>query len=411
MLLGIIADDVTGATDIASVLMRQGCRVVQTLGVPDLTPPSADAIVVATKTRMAPLGEALETVGAALEFLRAAGADQIFFKYCSTFDSTPKGNIGPITDFLMERMGTDFTVVCPSYPALARTMYQGHLFVGDRLLSESSMRHHPLTPMEDADIVRVMGAQTKHSVGLAPLTVVEAGASLLEACFDDLRKAGRGVAVVDAIDDGHIATIAAACSAMPLVTGGAALGGALGGVRRGDRAMAQAPQHQRSGHAVILSGSCSAMTLAQVAQVKDRIPSYQIDPVGLDDAMVARAVEWALSHGADGDIMLYSSAAPEAVAAVQGNLGRDHAAGRIEAAFGAIAQAMAGAGCRRFIVAGGETSGAVSGALGVRMMSFGPEVAPGVPVVHTLVPDGYSLALKSGNFGDVDFFAHALEMV
>lgn len=348
MILGVIADDVTGATDVASVLIRHGCRVVQTFDVPGSTPPAADAIVVSTKIRTAPLDEALATVDAALDFLLEQGADQIFYKYCSTFDSTPRGNIGPVIDHLLARLETDVTVACPSYPALARTVYQGHLFVGDRLLSDSSMRDHPLTPMHDSDLVRVLGVQARASVGLAPLAMVEAGEQALQEGFAAL---GRQVAIVDAIDDRHISTVARACRAMPLVTGGAALGGALGGLRMGDNRAAQAERHATPGPAAMLSGSCSAMTLKQVAQMAGKVPSRAIDPLSAD---VEGIVSWALEQAAHGDFLIYSSADPAIVAQAQATLGRDEAAARIETLFACLAEALAKAGVRRFIVAGAK---------------------------------------------------------
>jgi 3-dehydrotetronate 4-kinase len=405
MILGVIADDVTGATDVASVLIRAGCRVVQTFGIPGSVPPETDAIVVSTKIRMAPVEEALATVDAALDFLRGQGADQIFYKYCSTFDSTARGNIGPVIDHLLARLGADATVACPSYPALARTVYQGHLFVGDRLLSESSMRDHPLTPMRDSDLVRVLGVQGRATVGLAPLSVVTAGAGALR---DHIAALGRQVAIVDAIDDDHVATIARACATMPLVTGGAALGGALGAVRIGGAGMAAPARQDVAGPAVMLSGSCSAMTLAQVAHMAGQVPMRAIDPLAADGDAI---VDWALDQAARGDVLIYSSADPQAVGQAQAALGREEAAARIEALFARLAARLAQAGVRRFIVAGGETSGAVTRALGVRMMSFGPEIAPGVPVTYTQEPRGYALALKSGNFGEPDFFQRAREMV
>lgn len=412
MLFGAIADDVTGATDLASVLLGSGCRVVLTLGIPDRPPPPVDAIVVATKLRMEEAVAARAIAAEAVDFLERAGASQYYFKYCSTFDSTDAGNIGPVTDFLLDRLGQHFTIACPAYPALARTTYQGHLFVGDRLLSKSSMRDHPLTPMRDPDIVRVLARQTPSPVALAPLAAVEAGPAALAAHFRDLQASGIRMAVVDAIGDRHIETIAAACRDMPLVTGGAALGGALGAERLGRSSEArtmESPNGAGAGPTAMLSGSCSAATQAQIAAAADHIPSLLLDPVALarDPGALADAAAWAVHQASRGDFLVYSTADPQIVADIQSWLGRDAAAASLERAFAGIARALAAAGVRRFVVAGGETSGAVTNALGIRMMTFGPDLAPGVPWVYTLEPEGYTLALKSGNFGQPDFFLRA----
>jgi uncharacterized protein YgbK (DUF1537 family) len=411
MFLGAIADDITGATDLASVLMRAGANVILTLGVPRVPPPAADAIVVATKSRMAPVDEARGIAAEAMGFLKAAGADQFYFKYCSTFDSTDQGNIGPVTDYLLDATASAFTVICPSYPTLKRTVYQGHLFVADRLLSESSMRNHPLTPMTDPDIVRVLSHQTTSLVGLIPLQDIEAGPEAIRARIADLRAQGVRMAVADGILDRHIEALADACRDMVLVTGGAALGGALGGVRvGGGGSRAVTKQVEASGPTAVLSGSCSAMTLAQVSEIINEVPSYLLDPLQLasDPSAVQKAVDWAVAQAREGDLLIYSTADPQAVLSAQSLIGRDEAASTLEHAFAVIAQALSAAGVRRFVVAGGETSGAVTSALDVRMMSFGEELAPGVPWTYTLDPEGYTLALKSGNFGGADFFRRAL---
>jgi uncharacterized protein YgbK (DUF1537 family) len=413
MLLGAIADDMTGATDLASVLLRARCRVVLTLGIPRSPPPDVDAIIIATKSRMAPLDEAKAISAQAAEFLQKAGAEQLFFKYCSTFDSTAQGNIGPVTDLLLDRAGHDFTIMCPSYPELKRTVYQGHMFVAGQLLSESPMRNHPLTPMYDSNLVRFLGRQTPSQVGLVTLGDVETGPAALNDRFAQLRSEGVRMAVADAILDRHVEAIALACKGMPLVTGGAALGGALGRVRVGlgpSQSAAADRHHACRGPTALLSGSCSAMTLTQVSNVIAHVPSYLLDPLKLaaDADALAAAANWALDQASRGDFLIYSSADAQAVQAAQTHLGRGQAASTLERAFGQIAQALAGAGVRKFVVAGGETSGAVTSALNVRMLSFGDELAPGVPWTYTLDPEGFTLALKSGNFGGPDFFQRAL---
>jgi uncharacterized protein YgbK (DUF1537 family) len=413
MLLGAIADDMTGATDLASALLRARCRVVVALGVPGGVPPDVDAIIIATKSRMAPVDEAKAISAEAADFLQTAGADQLFYKYCSTFDSTEQGNIGPVTDLLLDRVGHDFTILCPSYPELKRTVYQGHMFVAGQLLSDSPMRNHPLTPMYDSNLVRFLGRQTPSQVGLIALEDVEAGPAALGDRFAQLRSAGVRMAVTDAIFGRHVEAIALACKGVPLVTGGAALGGALGRVRLGlgPSKRVAADRHQaRRGPTALLSGSCSAMTLVQVANVIADVPSYLLDPLKLaaDADALSAAANWALDQASRGDFLIYSSADAKTVQAAQTLLGRGDAASSLERAFGQIAQILACAGVRKFVVAGGETSGAVTSALNVRMLSFGDELAPGVPWTYTLDPDGFTLALKSGNFGGPDFFQRAL---
>ena len=293
---------------------------------------------------------------------------------------------------------------------MARTVYQGHLFVGDRLLSESSMRHHPLTPMLESDLVRVLGAQTASQVGLADLGAVEAGPAALNERLAALADQGKRMAIVDALSDSHIATIAKSLAGAPLVTGGAALGGALCAQEEGFAAEPAGLPHVR-GPVAMLSGSCSSATQSQVAYIRERVPTITLDPVALAstpdalESVIARALELATQ----GSFLVASTAEPEAVAIAQNQLGRERAAALLEDAFARLAIALAEAGTRKFVVAGGETSGAVTDALNIAMMRFGEEVAPGVPLAYSLAPEGYLLALKSGNFGDEQFFARAME--
>ena len=413
MYLGAVADDVTGGTDLASALRRAGLEVVQTLDLP-ATVPDADAVVVSSKIRMAAADAATRMAATAADALLAGGAERIYFKYCSTFDSTDAGNIGPVIDGLLDRLQTDFSIACPAYPALARTVYAGHLFVGGQLLSESPMRHHPLTPMTDANLVRVLGRQSRSRVGLVDLATVESGPAAIGARFRELARAGHRMAIIDALFERHLDAIAGASSTLRLITGGAALGGALarraGTQRRtGDTAaMAAIP-----GPVAMLSGSCSAATLAQIAHAATRMPTREIDPLKVagDPAEVTRAIEWACDRVRSGGMLVYSSGRPEEVRAVQDRLGGAAAASLIESAFGSIATALADCGVRTFVVAGGETSGAVLRALRIRMLTFGDELDPGVPWTSSLDPPGFVFALKSGNFGTPEFFAKALERV
>ena len=420
MILGVIADDFTGATDVASMLVRAGMRTVQVIGVPaaGAALPGADAVVVALKSRTSPASEAVAESLAALQALREAGARQIYFKYCSTFDSTPAGNIGPVTEALMSALATDVTIACPAFPENGRTIYRGHLFVGDQLLSDSSMRHHPLTPMTDANLVRVLQAQLHHRrAGLLHRDVVAQGPQAVAARIDSLRTEGVGIAVADAIDNQDLTTLAEACATLPLLTAGSglALGLPAAYARRGwVQPDAQAARLDTvGGLAAVLSGSCSAATQAQVRHWMDAgRPALQLDPLALArepawaDELTAQACELA----ARGPVLVYGTASPEAVASAQQALGAAQAGHLVEQALGRTAAALVAHGVRRLVVAGGETSGAVVQALGVGQLRIGATIAPGVPWTQA---EGRPLllALKSGNFGSVDFFTRALTLV
>ena len=411
MFLGAIADDVTGGTDLASVLRRHGLTVVQTLDTFAI-PAGADAVVVSMKTRTIAPDEARSRAAKAAEALRVAGAEQIYFKYCSTFDSTDDGNIGPTIEELSARLHADFTIVCPAYPALKRTVYAGHLFVGTQLLSDSSMRHHPLTPMTDANLLRVLGRQTRARVGLVELATVEEGSRATAARFADLARTGHHVAIVDALSDRHLDVIARASAGLRLVTGGAALGGALARTNYSSRGSGKNERRLAVRAPVaMLSGSCSAATLAQIAEAAAVMPTCELDPLKIakNSAELPRLIEWACEQIESGGMLLYSSGEPDRVQAVQRQLGHIPAAGLVENAFGALAVALAERGIRTFVVAGGETSAAVLQALRIRMLTFGDELDPGVPWTSSVEPEGFVFALKSGNFGTRNFFVKALE--
>jgi uncharacterized protein YgbK (DUF1537 family) len=412
MYLGAIADDVTGGTDLASVLRRGGLTVVQSLDTLAM-PAGADAVVVSLKIRTADAAVARASAGQAAQALRSAGAEQIYFKYCSTFDSTDAGNIGPVIDELLARLQTGFSIACPAYPALARTVYAGHLFVGTQLLSDSSMRHHPLTPMSDANLVRVLSRQTRGRVGLVELATVEAGPRAVASTFADLADAGHAVAIVDALYDRHLEVIAEASAGLRLITGGAALGGALARVRFTPHGRLRENEARLSIRAPVamLSGSCSAMTLSQIEQAAGVMPTREIDPMTIAEnpEELARLTNWACDQIRGGSLLVYSSGAPAKVQAVQERLGHAPAAALVEKAFGTLAVALADRGVRTFVVAGGETSAAVLQALHIRMLTFGDEIDRGVPWARSQEPEGFMFALKSGNFGTRNFFAKALE--
>jgi len=419
MLIGCIADDLTGATDLGVTLAREGLSVTQVNGVPDeaLEIPAADAVVVALKSRTNPPEEAVAWSLAALAWLQARGAERIYFKVCSTFDSTPRGNIGPVAEALMRALGAAFTVATPAYPRNGRTVYLGHLFVGDLLLSDSGMRDHPLTPMTDSNLVRVLTAQTDGKVGLLSTADLEAGVDALRARCTQLRCDGVRHAILDAIRDEHLVTAGQACLDLALTTGGAGLG--MGLARALARQGRVAPKDAQSvlpridAPGVVLSGSCSQATLAQVDAVRDRYPIFQLDPLELAQGPdhVAEALAWARKQLGVTPLLISASAPPERVSQARAALGQARAAELVEEAFRRIASALAAAGVRRFVVAGGETSGAVVEALGVKALAIGPEIAPGVPWTAALGAAPCLLALKSGNFGGPDFFARAFEVL
>ncbi|HZG35103.1 MAG TPA: 3-oxo-tetronate kinase [Gaiellaceae bacterium] len=415
ILLGAIADDVTGATDLCSTLVREGMRTVQTVGVvADLELPQADALVVALKSRTAPVAAAVADSRAALGWLREHGARQICFKVCSTFDSTPEGNIGPVGDALLDDLGADVALVCPAYPENGRTVYQGHLFVGDRLLSESPLARHPLTPMTDPDLVRVLGRQTARRVGLVPLDVVREGAAAVAARVEELRRTGVSYVLADAVNESDLRVLGAAAAEHALVIGGSgvALGLPENFRRRGLLAAAPAPeQPPAGGTAVVLAGSCSAATLEQVRRMAARHPAVRVDVLAATtEAGAAESLATnALQRLEEGPVLVYTSAEPDEVARVQQQVGAERAGAAAEALLGEVARRLVTGGARRIVVAGGETAGAVLQALGVRALTVGPEIAPGVPWMTSLGDPPLTLALKSGNFGGPDFFLEALE--
>jgi uncharacterized protein YgbK (DUF1537 family) len=415
VLLGCIADDFTGATDLASMLVRHGMATVQLIGVPadDVDPGDAQAVVVALKSRTIPAGEAIAQSLAALAWLRVQGARQILFKYCSTFDSTDRGNIGPVSEALLEALGADFTIACPALPENGRSLYLGHLFVGEQLLSDSQMRHHPLTPMTDSNLVRVLQRQSERPVGLVPYAVVDRGPAAIRVHFDALRAQGIRQAIADAVSERHLMALGAAAGDLALITGGSGIAMGLPENFRRKRLLAAAAPDRlppTPGAGAILAGSCSAATLGQIERHRGAgRPTFVLDPVGLLDGGddVERALAFAEKHLAGGPVLIASSAPPEEVARVQERLGRERAGAAIEAAMAAIAQGLVARGVRRLVVAGGETAGAVVAALGVTGLRIGPPIDPGVPWTTSLSEPPLALALKSGNFGAPDFFIKA----
>jgi uncharacterized protein YgbK (DUF1537 family) len=415
LLLGCIADDFTGATDLANTLVKGGMTAVQVIGVPTGPLPEADAVIIALKSRTAPVGEAVAQSLAACDALLAAGAKQIFWKYCSTFDSTDQGNIGPVADALLKRLGSGFALACPAFPTNGRTIYLGHLFVSNALLNESGMENHPLTPMTDANLVRVLGRQTDGAVGLVPFNTVEQGAAATRQAMMRLAEQGRRYAIVDAVTDQHLLAIGEAAAQHALITGGSGVAMGLpenfrrAGLlpARGDAASLPPMQ----GMAAVVAGSCSRATLGQIGLARDHVPVLELDALATPDAaaLTAQALDWVAGKlAADRPVVIAASAPPEKVAALQAKLGRDAAGALIETAMAAIAEGLVAQGVGRLVVAGGETSGAVVQRLGVTALRIGPEIDPGVPWTFA-EPRGLHLALKSGNFGARDFFLKAFD--
>jgi uncharacterized protein YgbK (DUF1537 family) len=421
LLIGAIGDDVTGSTDLALMLSKHGMSVVQTIGLP---PPGsvvhdAQAAVVALKSRTAPVEQAVADSLAACDWLLAQGAHQILFKYCSTFDSTEKGNIGPVAEALLERLEAGITIYCPAFPENGRTVYNGHLFVGRDLLSDSSMRHHPLTPMTDSNLVRFLGKQVRErgTVGLLPCTIVERGPEAIRAELRRLAHQKCRHIIVDALTDHHLLMIGEACAGLKLVTGGSGVAMGLPANFRRDGLLADssgpALLPKLEGGTVVLAGSCSAATRRQVARMAARFPTFCIEPQALASGRLGaeKIIRWAVERVHDGPVLIYSTAEPEQVAAVQALLGREAASHLVEQVMGELAFRLRLAGVRKFIVAGGETSGAVMAALKIGSLRIGPEISPGVPWTVCEDEPRLCLALKSGNFGDDDFFEKAIRML
>lgn len=420
-LLGCIADDFTGATDLANMLVRGGMRTVQSIGVPasDETI-EADALVVALKSRTIAAADAVAQSLAALDWLRAQGCRQFFFKYCSTFDSTDAGNIGPVTDALLDALSADgnagaFTIACPAFPENGRTIFRGHLFVGDALLSASGMENHPLTPMRDANLVSVLQRQTRSKVGLVRYDAVARGVSAVRESFDTLRREGVRMAIADAVSDADLYILGEACADLTLITGGSGIAlGLPANFRRAGLLAEQADAAQLpriDGLSAVLAGSASKATNAQVAEWRATRPAFRVDPLAAarGEKVVEQALDFAQPYlDKDEPMLIYATATPDEVKAVQRELGVNEAGHLVEATLASIARGLRERGVRKFVVAGGETSGAVVQALDVHTLRIGAQIDPGVPATATTGAEPLALALKSGNFGTTDFFEKAL---
>jgi uncharacterized protein YgbK (DUF1537 family) len=417
LLLGAVADDYTGASDLANTLSRNGLPTIQTIGVPGANFDAGDeaAVVVALKIRSIEAPRAVAAATAAHDWLASRGARHVMYKICSTFDSTDAGNIGPVGEAFRARAGAGCILVTPAFPETERTVYLGHLFVGSVPLSESPLKDHPLNPMRDSNLVRVLERQSKAPVGLVALPTVAEGGSAIMRRLAELEQQGCGAAIVDAVFERDLEAIGEAAAKGPVSVGASGLGlGLARAFARGRGAEASPAFGAVGGLAAILAGSCSRATLDQIAAAEDAIPTLRLSPQRLieDKAEASQALAWAKDRLAAGPVLIASSAEPADVAALQARFGREASGQAIEAALAEIAAGLAEIGVRRLVVAGGETSGAAVDRLGVKAFRLGPEIAPGVPLMRTIGRDGgeMQMALKSGNFGGKDFFARALSM-
>ncbi len=420
VLIGAVADDITGASDLCLTLSRAGMRTLQVIGVPDPKQqlPEADAIVIALKSRTIPAHQAVEMSVAAAQVLLEAGARQVMFKYCSTFDSTDEGNIGPVTDALLDLTQSRLTIACPSFPANGRTVYMGHLFVGRQLLSESPMKDHPLTPMRDANLVRVLERQSRSAIGLIEASTIACGVGAVGEAIAHQIAAGPQILVVDTLSDADLMTLGEACANMRLVTGGSgiALGLAANFARAGKLSPQPAPSRMRApaGRAAVLAGSCSTATLRQVEVARAAgAPMLAIDVADLTTGSqtAEKIADWVMNQGGDLPPVVYSSADAESLARTHATLGREISGALVEGVLAEVALRLSKAQFTRFVIAGGETSGAVVAALGVQVLEIGPEIDPGVPWTRSIGTPSVALALKSGNFGAPDFFLKAWSLL
>lgn len=426
LLLGCIADDFTGATDLANNLVRTGMRVVQTIGLPDAPiPDDCNAVVIALKSRTIAPEQAVKQSLAALQWLKEQHVQQVYFKYCSTFDSwytgEVRGNIGPVTEALMQAMGCDFTIATPAFPDNQRTVFKGHLFVGDQLLSDSGMKNHPLTPMTDANLVHVLQAQCQRKVGLIDYRCVAKGVHAIADRITELKSQGIGIAVVDALSNDDLLRLGPALADMPLVTAGSGVAIGLPSNWGIQPAADSAKLPAARGQQAIISGSCSLATQGQVAHfVAQGGAAYQLDPLAWPSDtppadIATQVVNWATAHMASSTVLVYSTADAEQVKSVQAQRGTQHAGEHTEQVLALVAQGLVQHGVSQLVVAGGETSGACVQALGISQLTIGAQIDPGVPWCYApsrFAPSGgLHITLKSGNFGSADFFTKAFQFL
>ena len=418
-ILGCIADDFTGATDLASLLARSGIKVSLRIGIPSEEPDvgkTAPVEIIALKCRSVETEQANKETTEALAWLKKSGAKRFFWKYCSTFDSTEQGNIGTVAEALMKEIGTDQTMYCPAFPENGRTVFMGHLFVGEQLLSDSPMKDHPLTPMKNSNLETLLKPQVKGKTGLVKQAYVSQGVDAVKTRFAELKNEGVAHIVVDAVANDDLFTIAKACAHMPLMTGGSAIAMPLPHVYKeqgllSDNALSN-ENIKVSGGNIVLSGSCSAMTRKQVSEFSKTAVAYQLNPLDIKENGIQGAKDWLSGQDINADKMIYATAEPETVEKIQKELGIEEAGLLVENALAELASYALELGVRRFVVAGGETSGAVTKALNVTQLTIGKEIATGVPWTYCQSgSEQIALALKSGNFGDEQFFSKAFKLL
>lgn len=417
--LGCIADDFTGASDLASFLVASGMKTLQTSGIPDSNTPNLDqydAIVIALKSRTEAVGTAVADSLASLKWLRELDCDKFYFKYCSTFDSTDKGNIGPVIDALCEELDIQSTIVCPALPVNGRTVYQGHLFVGQQLLHESPLKDHPLTPMRDSNLLRLIEAQGKGKATSIPLSVVQQDTDTLKKALNAASE-HHAYLVVDGVCSNDLSNITQASAHFPLITGGSGLAWNLSETFIKHGLVKKDPEHaleKLHSPCLVISGSCSAATRKQVEIYQNNNCSLYVNPLRIakGEQSINSILSWLAQQDAHQAPMIYATAEPEFVSRVHAELGREQAQELIEHTLSEVCKRSTELGFKSFVIAGGETSGAVVNALEIKLLEIGKSIAPGVPMVQTLPshPQGkINLALKSGNFGDQHFFHTAVE--
>ncbi|PHM35743.1 3-oxo-tetronate kinase [Xenorhabdus innexi] len=417
--LGVIADDFTGATDIASLMVQNGWQVALLLSIPDdstFIPHDVDAIIISLKSRSCPVDESIEQSLKACRWLRQkANCSRLFFKYCSTFDSTIKGNIGPVTDVLMDELQIDLCLICPALPINGRTVVYGYLFVNGQLLNESDMQYHPINPMKDSNLLRLMEQQSRGTAGLVDINCVRQGELSIRDRLCQLRCKGIRYAVVDTLLMDDLLLVAQAAHDMTLITGGSGLGGAIARYCSGgnsEKTSIKKLPLPRNRRMVILSGSCSVMTYRQVLEYKKIASTMELD---IDKCInnpdyIHLLVDWIIQQPMKGLApMLYTTRPPGVLKLTHNQYESFQVSKIIEQLFAQIANELRQKDFNTFIITGGETSGKVVQSLGINQVGIGAIIAHGVPWVYDLQSDCW-LALKSGNFGEVDFFHYAQEI-
>ncbi|MEZ5924081.1 MAG: four-carbon acid sugar kinase family protein [Hyphomicrobiaceae bacterium] len=415
LLLGAIADDLTGGIELASMLVAQGVRTGFGIGPAASLVEDAEAQVIALKTRVIPADEAVTAVLGGAERLITRGARQVFFKYCATFDSTPAGNIGPCAEALIDRLDAHRALFCPALCETGRTVYQGHMFGGSTLLSDSPKRFDPLTPMTDSNLVRVLQAQSRQKVGLIDHSIVEAGPEAIRYRSEQLAAEGATLQIVDTLNENHLAAIADAAAGMPLLTGNSSVAAHLPACwRRSGDLQATAPIMLAGvdGPGAVIAGSVAEQTRQQLAVFGTHHPvlTLHLERAFAGDDLVGEAMTFARQCMRQCRDFAISTAVPQAaVDQLQTRFGRAETAAQAEFILSTLAHRFVHElGVRRIVVAGGETSGAVVAALGLTRLEVGPYLGLGMSRAITRTEPILGLSLKSGKLGSLDVFERLL---